>query len=68
VVIQNVDNMLKVKYTDIFKKGAKFKVKKINFNDPEVIKMIDAVKEEQRKILKRKEVDINQLRNTVINI
>jgi hypothetical protein len=59
---------MKVKTKDIFKKGAKFKVSKLDFNDPEVIKMISAVKEEQKKILKRKEIDWEKMRNTVINI
>ena len=58
----------KISEKDIFKKGAKFEVKKIDFDDPEVIKRINEVKKKQREILKRKEVDINELRNTVINI
>jgi len=60
--------MPKTKINDIFKKGGKFKVRKLDFDDPEVIKMINAVKEEQKKILKRKEVDWEKMRNTVINI
>ena len=60
--------MPRTNINNIFKNGAKFKVKKLDFNDPEVIKMIDAVKKEQERILKRKEVDINRLRNTIINI
>jgi len=60
--------MPKTKINDIFKKETNFKVRKLDFNDPEVIKMINAVKEEQKKILKRKEVDWEKMRNTVINI
>jgi hypothetical protein len=60
--------MPKTKLKDIFKHGKNFKVKKLDFNDPEVIKMINAVKEEQEKILKRKEIDWGKMRNTVINI
>jgi hypothetical protein len=60
--------MPKTNINDIFKKGAKFKVRKLDFNDPEVIKMVNAVKEEQKKILKRKEIDWEKMRNTVINI
>ena len=60
--------MPKTKLSDIFKKGAKFKVRKIDFNDPEVIKMLKAVKEEQEKCLARKKVDWKKLRDTVIDI
>lgn len=60
--------MPKTNINDIFKKGAKFKVRKLDFDNPEVVKMINAVKEEQNKILKRKEVDWEKMRNIVINI
>jgi len=60
--------MPKTNINDIFKNGANFKARKLDFNDPEVIMMINAVKEEQKKILKRKEVDWEKMRNTVINI
>jgi hypothetical protein len=60
--------MPKTNIKDIFKKGAKFKVRKLDFDDPEVIKMINVVKEEQKKILMRKEVDWEKMRKIVITI
>jgi hypothetical protein len=60
--------MPKTNINDIFKHGEDFKIRKLDLNDPEVIKMINAVKKEQKKILKRKEIDWEKMRNTVINI
>lgn len=60
--------MPKTNINDIFKHGEDFKIRKLDYNDPEVIKMINAVKKEQKKILKRKEIDWEKMRNTVINI
>jgi hypothetical protein len=67
VEIQNVDNMPKTKLSDIVKKGAKLKAKKIDFDDPEVKTMINAIKEEQKKCLERKKVDWNKLNKMRVN-
>jgi hypothetical protein len=68
VVIQNVDNMTKIKLSDIVKKGAKLKARKINFNNPEVQKMLAAVLEEKKKCQERSKVDWKKLNDTVIDI
>jgi hypothetical protein len=45
----------------LLKKGAKLKAKPIDFDDPEVIEMLRAVREEQKKCLERKKVDWGKL-------
>jgi hypothetical protein len=45
----------------LIKPGAKLKARKIDFDDPEVKAMLDAVIEEKRKCLERKNVDWNKL-------
>ena len=60
--------MPKTKLKDILKRGTKFKVKKLDFDDPEVKKMLKAVKKEQKKCLERKKINWEKMRNTVINI
>ena len=53
--------MPKTKLSDIIKKGAKLKARKIDFDDPEVKAMFEAVMEEKKKCLERKKVDWNKL-------
>ena len=63
-----MENARKIKLSDIIKKGAKLKCRKIDFNDPEIIKMFEAVMEEKKKALERKNVDWEKLEKTYINI
>ena len=60
--------MGKVKANDILKKGAKLKSRDYDFSTPEAIERIRKVKEKQKKILKSKEVSIEDLRKIVITI
>jgi hypothetical protein len=52
--------MPNTKLSDILK-HSKIKVKKIDFNDPEFIKMVESVIKEKKRVLKMKEVDWNFL-------
>lgn len=52
----------------IFKPGVELTVEKVDMNSPEIQEEIRKIQKEQQEILDRKNVDINQLRNTVINI
>jgi hypothetical protein len=63
-----MENARKLKKSDILKPGTKLKAKKIDFNDPEIIAKIEAVNEERKKCLERKNVNWNELNNTYINI
>jgi hypothetical protein len=69
VETQNVDNMENPRKSlkGLVKPGAKLKARKIDFNDPEVIEMLRAVREEQKKCLERKKIDPKTL-DIVINI
>jgi hypothetical protein len=60
--------MPKTKLSDIFKNGEKFKVKKLDPNDPEVKKMLRAVIKEQKRIKDSAKVSRRNLDNIVINI
>ena len=51
----------------LLKNGNKFKAKKIDFNDPEIKAMINAVIKERKKCLERKNVDWSKLNNIYIN-
>jgi hypothetical protein len=62
---ERLDKRLSIE--DILKPGVKLKAAKLEDTE-ELRKMIEEVQEQQREILKLKEVDINQLRNTIINI
>jgi hypothetical protein len=42
-----MENAQKLKKSDILKPGEKLKARILNFNDPEVVKMIEAVLEEK---------------------
>lgn len=63
-----MENSRKLKPSDILKPGAKLKVKKIDFNDPEVKRMLKTVREEQKKCLERKNVDWGKLDRLYVNI
>lgn len=63
-----MENAQKIKPSDILKPGAKLKVKKIDFNDPEVKRMWEAVRKEQKKCLARKNVDWGKLDRLYVNI
>ncbi len=52
----------------LLKNGENFKAKALDFNDPEVKAMLEAVKEEKRKCLEKKKVNWAKLNNTYINI
>lgn len=52
----------------LLKNGENFKAKKIDFNDPKVKRMFEAVRKEQKKCLKRKDVDWGSLDRTYVNI
>lgn len=58
----------KKKPKSIFKPGAKLTVEKVDMNSPEIQEEIRKIQKEQEDIQNRKKVDVNQLRNTVINI
>jgi hypothetical protein len=60
--------MSKTKVSDMLKHGEDFKIRKLDPNDHEVIKMLEAVIKEQKKILKRKEINLSDLADIVINI
>ena len=60
--------MPKTKLSDIFKNGEDFKIKKLNFNDPEVKKMIKAVIKEQKRIKESTKISMEDLRKIVITI
>ena len=59
---------MKTKLSDIFKNGEDFKIKKLNFNDPEVKKMIKAVIKEQKRIKESTKISMEDLRKIVITI
>jgi hypothetical protein len=52
----------------VLKHGDDFKAKKIDFNDPDVKRMFEAIRKEQKKCLKRKDVDWGSLDRTYVNI
>lgn len=60
--------MPKTKLSDIFKNGEDFKIKKLNFNDPEVKKMIKAIIKEQKRIKESTKISMEDLRKIVITI
>ena len=60
--------MPKTKLSDILKNGEDFKIRKLNFNDPEVKKMFRAVIKEQKRIRESSKVSIEDLRRIVITI
>ena len=57
-----------VKWSDILKKGVVWNPPVIDINDPEIIALIERTKRAQAECLERKKVDINRLRNTIVNI
>lgn len=59
--------MPKTKLSDILKNGEKLEVRKLDPNDPDFIKMCDAVQKEQERVKKMKQIDWRIL-NKVINI
>jgi hypothetical protein len=68
VVIQNVDNMGKVKASQILKKGVKIKARKIDINDPEIIERFNKVREKQKALRDSTKFTIEDLRKIVITI
>ncbi len=56
---------MKVDSSLILKPGAKLEVKKIDFNDPEVIKFIEHSKRMQRDILRYKIINPEKLRQII---
>lgn len=63
-----MENARKLKPSDILKPGAKLKARIIDFDDPEVQKMLEAVLEEKRKCLARKNVNWGELDRLYVNI
>jgi hypothetical protein len=59
---------MKLRIDQILLPGAKLEVKKVDFDDPEIIKEVEECKARQRECLERKKVDWSRLRNTIINI
>jgi hypothetical protein len=68
VNVDNMENTRKLKSSDILKPGAKLKARILDFNDPEVKRMLDAVMEEKRKCLARKNINWGDLDKIYINI
>jgi hypothetical protein len=60
--------MTKLKASDIFIPGAKLKVDKIDFSDPEIKKQFDKIREENKKILAQRKIDWQKFANTIIAI
>ena len=60
--------MPKTKLSDILKNGEKIKVRHIDVNDPDFIKMCESCKKEQEMALARKKVDWNRLSRIYITI
>ena len=60
--------MKKINENDILKKGETLKSQKYDFNCPEFIERINKIKEKQKKLLKSKEVSLEDLRKMVITI
>lgn len=52
----------------LVKSGAKLTAIKIDFSDPEVKQMFEAIRKEQKKCIERKNVDWSKLDSTYINI
>ena len=59
---------MKTKLSDILKHGEDFKIRKLNFNDPEVKKMFRAVIKEQKRIRESTKISMEDLRRIVITI
>lgn len=51
----------RLKRSDILKKGAKLKVRRIDFNDPEVKKIMENAKRRQNESLRNREFDYKLL-------
>ena len=49
--------MPKTKLSDILKNGEELKVREIDFDDPDFIKMCESVKKEQERVKKLKRID-----------
>lgn len=60
--------MDKVKAKDILKRGAELKSQDYDFSTPEAIERFRKVNEKQKKIVKSKEVSLEDLRKIVITI
>ena len=60
--------MKKIKAKQILKKGMTLKSHDYDFSSPESIERFRKVKEKQRKILKSKDVSLEDLRRIVITI
>ena len=63
-----MDNMSKVRASQILKKGVKLESRDYDFNTPEAQEKFRKVREKQKAILKSKEVSLEDLRKIVINI
>ena len=59
---------MKLKIEDILKPGYSWDIRKVDFDDPEIKKTIEELKQRQRECLERKKIDWNKLRNMIINI
>jgi len=63
-----MENARKLKPSDILKPGAQLKARILDFNDPESKAMLDALMEEKRKCLERKNVNWGELDRLYVNI